>query len=114
CLLYVRGVVRFDRDHPGSRWPRERLAAFLAGLAVVEVALQSPIDGYAHLFLWVHMVQHLALTMVAPPLLLLGAPMTLALRSLRGPARRRVARVAGSPVARIAGHPVVGWAAFSA
>lgn len=112
--LYLRGVVAFDRGHPGAPWPRGRAAAFLAGLAAIEVALQSPVDRYADLLFWVHMVQHLALSMVAPPLLLLGAPMTLALRSARGPLRRRIAGVAGSRVATIAGHPLVGWLAFVA
>jgi putative membrane protein len=114
ATLYGYGVLRFERDHPGARWPRTRTAAFAGGLVAVEVALQSPIDGYAGLFFWVHMVQHLILTMVAPPLLLLGAPMTLALRSTRGPGRRRIAGLAAGRWARIAGHPLVGWSAFVA
>ena len=57
------------------RFPVERLVSFLAGLAVIFVALASPLDAFAGWLLVVHMVQHLLLTMVAPPLLLLGWPM---------------------------------------
>ena len=52
--------------------------AFLAGVAVVAVALLSPLDGAAHRSLWVHMVQHMLLISLAAPLLALGRPVTVA------------------------------------
>ena len=50
------------------------LASFLGGLLVIYIALASPLDAFASWLLSVHMVQHLLLTMVAPPLILQGAP----------------------------------------
>ena len=74
------------------RFPVERLVSFLGGLAVIFVALASPIDAFAGWLLAVHMVQHLLLTMVAPPLLLLGWPMLPLLSGLpRGFAREAIA-----------------------
>ena len=53
---------------------RGRGAAFYAGLVVLALAVCSPIDAFADALFWVHMVQHVLLMMVAPPLLLLGRP----------------------------------------
>lgn len=78
---YVAGVVLLARR--GARWPAGRLAAFLLGIVVVAVAVQSAIDVYAATLYWMHMVQHLMLIMLAPGLLVLGRPVTL-LRELAG------------------------------
>ena len=48
--------------------------AFIAGLVTIVVALDSPIDDYADQLFWVHMLQHILLLTVAPPLILLGRP----------------------------------------
>lgn len=76
----------------GGRWPLRRTAAFLAGIGVVLIALQSGIDAYDGQMLSVHMVQHMLLLVVAPPLLLLGRPLILALRSLPPDQRGTFAR----------------------
>jgi putative copper resistance protein D len=76
-----------------SRWPLRRTASFQAGIASVVLALQSGIDAYDDRLLSVHMVQHMLLLVVAPPLLLGGRPLILALRSLPRDARRSLARV---------------------
>jgi cytochrome c oxidase assembly factor CtaG len=64
------------------RWHGGHVAAFLGGLAAIYLALASPIEPFAALLLQVHMVQHLLLMMVAPPLLWLGAPLFPLLRGL--------------------------------
>jgi cytochrome c oxidase assembly factor CtaG len=64
------------------RWHGGHLAAFLGGLASIYLALASPVEPFADLLLQVHMVQHLLLMMVAPPLLWLGAPLFPLLRGL--------------------------------
>jgi cytochrome c oxidase assembly factor CtaG len=69
------------------RWHGGRPAAFLGGLAAIYLALASPIEPFADLLLQVHMVQHLLLMMVAPPLLWLGAPLFPMLRGLPRPVR---------------------------
>jgi cytochrome c oxidase assembly factor CtaG len=102
--LYAAGVRRVPR------WPAGRSAAFGAGLALVAVALLSPLDGEAERRLSAHMAQHLLLGLVAPLLLVAGAPMRLALAALRGPARQTLARLLRALPLR----PAVGWAAFTA
>src|SRR6266542_928155 len=89
AVLYLRAVLRVWRTHSPSAFPRLRVISFLAGLAVLYLALQSPIDTYADQLLSDHMGQHLLLTMVAAPLLVLGTPVTLALAATSARSRRR-------------------------
>ena len=81
AALYARGWYVLRRQMP-ERFPGWRLACFLGGLATIHLAIASPIDAFAGLLLQVHMLQHLLLMMVAPPLLLLGAPAIPLLRGL--------------------------------
>jgi len=74
AVVYFLGWRNLHGQVPW-RFPVERLVSFLGGLLVIYVALASPLDAFAGWLLIVHMVQHLLLTMVAPPLLLLGWPM---------------------------------------
>src|SRR5438876_2766618 len=84
--IYLRGwLVLRRRD--AQRWHGGHVAAFLGGLAALFLALASPIEPFAALLLQVHMVQHLLLMMVAPPLLWLGAPLFPLLRGLPQPIR---------------------------
>jgi putative copper resistance protein D len=89
-----------------------RSAALTAGVVAVLVALVGPVDEAAHRSLTGHMVQHLLLTSVAAPLILLGGPLTLALRS--GVGRRSLVRAIRSRAFGVVTHPVVGWVAFVA
>src|SRR5262245_2390432 len=84
--LYLRGWLLL-RWRNAQRWRRGRLVAFSGGLAAVYLALASPIEPFAALLLQVHMLQHLRLMMVAPPLLWLGAPLLPLLRGLPQPIR---------------------------
>ncbi|MGA9371479.1 MAG: cytochrome c oxidase assembly protein [Solirubrobacterales bacterium] len=73
ALLYWLGgrklaVPRSDAQH---RW---RTAAFVGGLGAIVIALDSPVDGLADKLFWVHMLQHILLLLVAPPLLALARP----------------------------------------
>ena len=79
--VYLRGWLVLRRRDP-VRWHGGRPAAFLGGLAAIDLALASPVEPFASLLLQVHMVQHLLLTMAAPPLLWLGAPLFPLLRGL--------------------------------
>jgi cytochrome c oxidase assembly factor CtaG len=82
--IYFRGWRVLHR-RGRRRWHGGRLASFLGGLAVIYLTLASPIEPFAALLLQVHMLQHLLLMMVAPPLLLLGAPLLPLLRGLPRP-----------------------------
>jgi cytochrome c oxidase assembly factor CtaG len=84
--IYLRGWLSL-RSRENSRWQFSQLLAFLGGIAAIFLALASPIDLFAAFLLQVHMVQHLLLMMVAPPLLWLGEPMIPLLRGLPVPIR---------------------------
>ena len=74
ALLYWLGLrysIRAGLSRHVRWW---QVVAFAAGLLVVLIALDSPLDTLADNWLWAHMIQHDLLTMVVPPLLLLGAP----------------------------------------
>ena len=83
--LYLWGVLRVRRRHPARPWPLWRTALFLGGLGVVVIATQSGIGSYDDVLFWDHMVQHLLLLMVAPPMLVVGQPATLLLHASRNP-----------------------------
>jgi putative copper resistance protein D len=89
-----------------------RRRSFLAGLVVVFAALQSPIDAGAATSFAVHMVQHLLLTMVAAPLLVLGAPVTLALQAASPQRRRRLLSTLRSAPVRLISAPIAAWSLF--
>jgi cytochrome c oxidase assembly factor CtaG len=112
--LYAWGVVRVARQHPTHRWPMWRTALFMAGLAVVVLALQSGIGTYDDVLFWDHMIQHLMLIMVAPPLLIFGQPITLLLHASRNPLHAWVKRILRSPVASFLTWPAFGFAAYAA
>jgi cytochrome c oxidase assembly factor CtaG/ferredoxin len=86
AAIYARGWLHLRHRDP-QRWNARHLWAFLAGLAGVELALASPIETFASLVLQLHMVQHVLLMMVVPPLLWLGEPFLPMLRGLPRPVR---------------------------
>jgi cytochrome c oxidase assembly factor CtaG len=111
--LYLWGVVRVARRHPARRWPAWRTGMFLGGLAVVVLATQSGIGAYDDVLFWDHMVQHLMLIMVAPPLLIFSQPITLLMHASRNPLHRWVKRILRSRVASFLTWPVFGCVAYT-
>ena len=79
--LYIAAVLRLRRR--GDSWPVMRTVSWLLGLIVVIWCTNAGIATYAQVSVGLHMVQHMTLTMLAPILLVLGAPATLALRALK-------------------------------
>ncbi len=112
--LYGWGVVRVARRHPARPWPAWRTAMFVSGLAVLVLATQSGIGAYDDVLFWDHMVQHLMLIMVAPPLLIAGQPITLLLHASRNPLHTWTKRVLRSRVASFLTWPVFGAIAYTA
>ncbi|MGS2586562.1 cytochrome c oxidase assembly protein [Streptomyces hebeiensis] len=84
CLLalglYGWGVLRLRRR--GDSWPAGRTVAFGLGVLTVALVMCTGLNDYGMVMFSVHMVQHMVISMVSPILLLLGAPVTLALRAL--------------------------------
>ena len=112
ALIYLRAVREVNAAHPRSPVPRWRTVAYLGGLVAITLALLSPIERYETALLSVHMVQHMLLQLVAAPLLLLAAPVTLALRVAPPGVRGWLLRVLHSRVLRVVTHPLVAWTAF--
>ena len=111
---YLMAARSVNRSNPRVPIPTWRVVAWLAGLASILVALGSALDLYAGGLLSVHMVQHLLLAMVAPPLLALGAPITLLLRVAKPGARRRlILPILHSRVVRVVASPWVAWPVFT-
>jgi len=81
ALIYTAGWVRIRRTRP-ELFPAWRLGSFLAGLAVVFVAVASPLDTFDDKLLFIHMMQHFCFMFLAPPLIILGAPVVPMLRGL--------------------------------
>ena len=112
-VLYGWGVVRVARRHPARPWPLWRAALFGAGLLVIVIATQSGIGAYDDLLFYDHMVQHLMLLMVAPPLLIGGQPLTLLLHASRNPLHTWAKRVIRSRLASFLTWPVFGTLAYA-
>ncbi|GEP33010.1 hypothetical protein NSZ01_07780 [Nocardioides szechwanensis] len=102
--LYLLGVWTLRRR--GDRWPVGRTLAFVVlGMGSFYVATSSGLAAYDTVLLSVHMVQHMALSMVVPLALALGAPVTLALRTLPAAPRRWLLVVLHSRVAKVLSFP---------
>ena len=110
--LYGWGLVRVRAARRSL--PRAAVAAFAGGLAGTAIALLGPIDTRADASLAWHMLQHLLLVGIAAPLLLLGAPLRLALGALPHRAAAALARAAGSRPLRTIAHPAFAWLQFAA
>ncbi|MBU6244038.1 MAG: cytochrome c oxidase assembly protein [Actinomycetales bacterium] len=96
-----------------GRWPAWTTACFLTGLALIGAMYLGPMAAWSHTFFWVHMTQHLVITMAAAPLLVLGAPITLALRACNRRNRRSMIRVLRSRAVRVATDPILTWLLFA-
>src|SRR5215813_3186457 len=114
--LYARGWWQLHRRAP-DRFAFSQPTAFFAGLIIIVCALLSPLDAFAGWLLTVHMIQHLLLMMVAPPLILWGAPYLPFLSSLpRNFSINGIGPFLSSrglrKLAQFVSHPIFCWSAF--
>jgi cytochrome c oxidase assembly factor CtaG/putative copper export protein len=119
AALYVAGVVRLRRR--GDHWPPGRTVAWLLGCLALLFVTSSGVGRYMPAMFSMHMVAHMGLSMLVPILLVLGAPVTLALRALPaagrdGPPGMREWLLAAlhSHVSRFLTNPVVATVLFVA
>jgi putative membrane protein len=110
AYLYLRGDWRLAVR--GRRWRGRRTLAFLLGLVAVDLALQSPVATFTNWYFQAHILQHLLLMTVAPPLMALGAPSTLLLQAGPEWAKRSWRAVLHSRPFAWATHPVLVWSGY--
>lgn len=113
AIAYVRGARTVTARHPAQPWPQSFSWLFMAGLVAAILVTIGPVGLAATTTFSLHMVQHIVLMMVATPLLVMGAPVLLVLRSAT-PQRRQVwARVLRSRAFAVVTNPVLTWFAFA-
>lgn len=117
--LYGAGVYRLVRR--GDKWSWGRTASWFTGVAILVVATQSGMARYAKVVFSVHMTEHMTLSMVVPIFLVLGGPVTLALRALKPAAKRGdrgprewLTTILHSRFVGVVGHPAIATAIFIA
>lgn len=97
----------------GFPHPAWRFAVYSLGLAAMALAVFSPVATYGRQLLWVDFTGFLLITMIAPPLILLGAPLTLAFRASGKAGRARLRRAYRSRAAVVVTFPVWTWLLFA-
>ncbi|MCV7174593.1 cytochrome c oxidase assembly protein [Mycolicibacterium sphagni] len=115
--LYVAGAIRLRRR--GDHWPPGRTFAWLAGCLTLVFVTGSGVRAYGSAMFSVHMAEHMALNMFIPVFLVLGAPLTLALRALPaagadqppGP-REWLLQLVHSPVTSFIANPMTAFVLF--
>lgn len=91
-VVYIIGRSRLQAEAPAYPLPIWRVACYFGGVLAFSLALLSPITAYSEQLFSMHMVQHLLLLLVAPPLILLGLPFLPALWALPKSTRKTVGR----------------------
>lgn len=108
--LYAWGVATMERR--GDRWPVGRSLAWFAAVLVFFFATCSGLAAYDTTLLSAHMGQHMLLSMLVPMLMALGAPVTLALRTLPLPARKVLLAAVHSWVVKVLTFPALAFALY--
>lgn len=109
-VLYAWGVFRI-RHTVG--WNPAATLSFFVGLGTLLFAAIGPPMAWAHAFFWPHMVQHLLIMMIAVPLMVLGNPITLAIRASSPLVRRSLVKLLRSRPVRILTNPILTWLLFA-
>jgi putative copper resistance protein D len=115
--LYAAGLARLRKR--GDAWPVVRTISWALGLVTIVAVTMTGVATYAPVLFSTHMIQHMVLSMLTPIFLVLGAPVTLALRALkpaairgdRGP-REWLTIILHSRAVRFIGHPATATIIF--
>ena len=116
--IYIKGVIILSRR--GDKWPVGRTIAFALGISAIDFATSGGLGVYSRFAFSNHMLSHMVLGMIAPIGIVLGAPITLALRALPIGRNEQERGIRGSFIAllhsklsKIYTHPVVALAIFN-
>jgi putative copper resistance protein D len=111
AALYLAGTRRLEAR--GRTWPTGRSIVFFGGLLVIVLATQSGLAAYDRTLFSMHVVQHVLLGLLAPVLLALGRPVTLALQASDRRGQVRLLRILHSAPVRVLAHPLTAWLLFA-
>lgn len=111
-LPFILGIVIYlfmmiYTNKQGRKWPIYRAFLWVSGSFLSLIAVAGPLAELSHTDFKVHMIGHLLLGMLGPLLMVLGAPVTLFLRSLPIKQARRVTKLFRSKIAELLSHPLV-------
>ncbi|MBP1326440.1 putative copper resistance protein D [Leucobacter exalbidus] len=115
--LYLAAAIRLARR--GDKWPVGRLIAWVIGIALLFYTTNGPFNAYEQYLFSVHMLGHMMLTMLIPLVLVLGAPVTLALRATHKRddgswgGREWIMWAVHSPYSKVVTHPAVAAVVFA-
>jgi putative copper resistance protein D len=107
AVWYLR--AQWSLSARGRHWSAKRTLAFLSGLVGIVIALQSPVASFTMEYFQAHVIQHLLLMIIAPPLLAMGAPMTLALQTSSRSGKIRLLALLNSRPFKVLTHPLPVW-----
>ena len=116
-LMYLAGVWRLHRR--GDTWPIGRTIAWVTGLALLFYTTNGALNAYEQYLFSVHMLGHMMLTMLIPLVLVLGAPVTLALRAVQKRddgswgGREWILWMVQTPYSKVITHPAVAAVIFA-
>lgn len=117
AVLYIMGTIKVRKR--GDAWPIMRLVSWMVGLAALFYITSGAPAVYGKVLFSIHMVDHMALTMVAPLFMVIGSPVTLALKALpsrtdgtRGP-REWILVLIHSKYSAVITHPLFAAANFA-
>ena len=110
AVWYLRAASRLSAR--GRPWRTKRTVSFIAGLVAIDLALQSPVATFSMGYFQSHVIQHLLLMVVGPPLLAMGAPMTLALQTSGRVGKIRLLKVLNSRPFQVLTHPLPVWVLY--
>ena len=115
--IYLRGWLTLRRTRP-EQFTDMRLLSFISGILILWLAVASPMDGFADALLSAHMIEHLLIMSVVPPLILYGLPTVPLLRGLTSPVMRWIVAplIRRSALRRFASwlvKPTVAWLAMN-
>lgn len=104
-ILYIGAVIISNQHH--KPWPLSRTVYWFIGILFAVISVTGPLANQAHMDFTAHMLIHLLLGMLAPLLMVLAAPMTLVLRTIRITHARRLTRILRYWPSRMFTHPLV-------
>lgn len=110
--VYLCGVYLYDRRFPGRAFSLARVCSFIIGTSLLTAVMLPPADSAAESSFFAHMAQHIVIWLVAPPFILLGAPMLLIVAVPRQEIARRFTAFADSRGGRLLFAPLTAWLSF--